>query len=386
MRRQNRNICLLVDNFSGHFVDYKPRNIHLECFKPNLTSYVQPCDAGIIRTTKALYRTAFCLRAMELDDAGGRDIYKIDLHEAMLLMVEAWNKVKPSTIINCWNHTRIQPDTEIDSPSVSITATPAQATPLTAKTLPPMKNAAAWILIREFTVSDEMPLPEAEKKLQDLLGSFYTAGDWDPVLKIVMDAENDTEKALVQLDKLTVPIFGCPIGQLTETHVSQVPTTPTASVDLPQLSEVERDLTMAVNDLRQRKRIIGSPLTLEELLNPVEEQEIGGSIYRFEGGDSEIVAQVNHNMAVRRGEAVEVNGGLEEEAADEDSEPEMELSEVIHLCEQMERISIKYGAIDTSLDLSRGIRKLRIELRRMESARLKQTTLEWWFRGAGPSQ
>ena len=249
-----------------------------------------------------------------------------------------------------------------------------------------MKNAAAWILIREFTVSDEMPLPEAEKKLQDLLGSFYTAGDWDPVLKIVMDAENDTEKALVQLDKLTVPIFGCPIGQLTETHVSQVPTTPTASVDLPQLSEVERDLTMAVNDLRQHKRIIGSPLTLEELLNPVEEQEIGGSIYRFEGGDSEIVVQVNHNMAVRRGEAVEVNGGLEEEAADEDSEPEMELSEVIHLCEQMERIFIKYGAIDTSLDLSRGIRKLRIELRRMESARLKQTTLEWWFRGAGPSQ
>ena len=65
---------------------------------------------------------------------------------------------------------------------------------------------------------------------------------------------------------------------------------------------------------------------------------------------------------------------------DEDSEPEMELSEVIHLCEQMERISIKYGAIDTLLDLSRGIRKLRIELRQMESARLKQTTLEQWFR------
>ena len=85
MRWQNRNICLLVDNFSGHFVDYKPRNIHLECFEPNLTSYVQPCDAGIIRTTKALYRTAFCLRAMELDDAGRRDIFcEVNWHSSTL--------------------------------------------------------------------------------------------------------------------------------------------------------------------------------------------------------------------------------------------------------------------------------------------------------------
>ena len=80
---------------------------------------------------------------------------------------------------------------------------------------------------------------------------------------------------------------------------------------------------------------------------------------------------------------MEVNGRLEEEAVDEDSEPEMELSKVIHLCKQMECISIKYGAIDTSLDLSWGIRKLRIELRQMESAQLKQTTLEQWFRGQG---
>jgi hypothetical protein len=51
-------------------------------------------------------------------------------------------------------------------------------------------------------------------------------------------------------------------------------------------------------------------------------------------------------------------------------EPEMELGEVIRLCEFMEHISIKYGSLETSLDLSRHVRKLRIELRQVETAGL----------------
>jgi len=68
---------------------------------------------------------------------------------------------------------------------------------------------------------------------------------------------------------------------------------------------------------------------------------------------------------------------------DHDSEPEMELSQVIQLCEKMERMSIKYGTLKTSLGISRSVRKLRIELRRMESVRLKQAR---WFRDKGMSQ
>lgn len=98
MRHQNRFICLLLDNFAGHYIDYVPRNIHLEYFEPNLTSHVQPDDAGIIRTLKALYRKAFCLRAIELDEAGEPDIYRIDLLEAMMLVTEAWNNVQAATI------------------------------------------------------------------------------------------------------------------------------------------------------------------------------------------------------------------------------------------------------------------------------------------------
>lgn len=49
------HICLLVNNFSGHYINYKLKNIDLEYLKPNLTFYVQPNDAGIILTALVTY-------------------------------------------------------------------------------------------------------------------------------------------------------------------------------------------------------------------------------------------------------------------------------------------------------------------------------------------
>ncbi|KAG6331558.1 hypothetical protein ID866_7533 [Astraeus odoratus] len=231
--------------------------------------------------------------------------------------------------------------------------------------LPLMRNAISWIIVQEFAMSDEMQLPEAKDHLKGMLGCSYAAVDWDPVIKIVMDAENNTQKALEGLDQLSVPIFGCPIKQLSVMDTSQVPALLTVSMELLQLTEAEKDLLTAVNNLMKYKQIIGTPLTLEEMLNLVEEQDICGSIYRFENGDEEIVAQVNYEMAVRHGKVVEINDETEEEAVDKQ---EMDLSDVIWLCEQMECISIKYGSSETSLDLSWCIRKLKVELRQMESA------------------
>lgn len=90
MRSQNRRVCLLVDNFSGHNITYEPRNVQLEFFALNMTSFVQPLDAGIIRCFKAHYRREFCSRALDLDDLGEANIYKINILEAMLLAKSAW--------------------------------------------------------------------------------------------------------------------------------------------------------------------------------------------------------------------------------------------------------------------------------------------------------
>ncbi|KIK95388.1 hypothetical protein PAXRUDRAFT_48383, partial [Paxillus rubicundulus Ve08.2h10] len=99
-----RKVCLWLDNFLGPTIAYKPTNIHLEMFEPNMTSFVQPLDAGIIHCFKAHYRCAFCLHAIKLDKAGDDDIHKINLLEVMLMAKEAWASVGAETIKNCWKH------------------------------------------------------------------------------------------------------------------------------------------------------------------------------------------------------------------------------------------------------------------------------------------
>ena len=107
-RNRNRKICLLVNNFSGHKISYQPTNIVIEFFTPNLTSFIQPLDAGIIRCFKAHYRKAFCLRAVELDDAGEADIYKVNLLEVLTMAKTAWDAVTADTIAACWRHAAVE--------------------------------------------------------------------------------------------------------------------------------------------------------------------------------------------------------------------------------------------------------------------------------------
>jgi hypothetical protein len=153
MRSQGRHICLLIDNFSSHSITYEPKNIHLEFFEPNLTSFVQPLDAGVIRCFKAHYRCAFCIRALDLDEAGECDIYKINLLEGMMMAREAWNAVEPSTIKNCWDHTD---------------KIPPPATASTASSSGGNLHSPAWDIICEFATTD-MIFPHAEDRLKELL-------------------------------------------------------------------------------------------------------------------------------------------------------------------------------------------------------------------------
>ena len=59
-----------------------------------------------------------------------------------------------------------------------------------------------------------------------------------------------------------------------------------------QLSRLETGLMDCVADLKTCKQIVSTALTLEDLLNPVEEKEIGDSAFSFPGGDVDIVAAV----------------------------------------------------------------------------------------------
>jgi hypothetical protein len=99
---------MLANNFSGHNISYEPRNIQLEFFELNMMLYVQLLDARIIQCFKAHYQCEFCSRALDLNDLGEANIYKINILEAMLLAKSAWAAIMDTTIWNCWDHTQIQ--------------------------------------------------------------------------------------------------------------------------------------------------------------------------------------------------------------------------------------------------------------------------------------
>ena len=116
-----------------------------------------------------------------------------------------------------------------------------------------------------------------------------------------------------------------------------------------QLTLAENSLQKAVDDLKWHKQIIGTPLTLEEMLNPIKEREVGDLEYRFEGGKDEIVDQVNHKTALKRGEIGVINSDDEEE---DEQEEDIGTGKLRSLCEKVECLSLKYGDSETCLDLS----------------------------------
>lgn len=334
MRRANRNVCLTLDNFAGHEIAYQPTNVKIEFFEPNLTPFVQPLDAGVIRCFKAHYRQALCQRALDLDDAGEQEIYKINLAEAMFMANDAWHSITPETIRNCWDHTGIQwapimirvpplPRNESNNPN-SNRATHA--------------TAAAWDILEEFATTD-MTLPQAEDALKNHFGDQYGDKEWRPALNTVMAAEKDAAAALESIKELW-----------------QHPSDPAASASvLPlhapttQCADLEKDLMSSIKELKSRNRIFGNLPTIEELVNPHEERE-NESLQRFDN-DNEIVCQVHYEKALERGEIIDVSSGDEEE---EDAS-QVTTTEALEMCKKLGSFCLDAG-VGSASELSKVLR------------------------------
>ncbi len=87
LRLQNRKIIYFHDNFSAH-INGTPndlKQIRVENFQANITTHVQPLDAGIIRNFKGHYRHLFVERAVDRYDSGitPTSIYELNQLEAM---------------------------------------------------------------------------------------------------------------------------------------------------------------------------------------------------------------------------------------------------------------------------------------------------------------
>ena len=186
----------------------------------------------------------------------------------MLMAKEAWDSVEPTTIKHCWDHTAIQ------------RAPIMLRIPMThnnsAVQTPPRTDPIAWQIIQDFATM-EMTLPGAEDALKRHLWENYHKGEWLPALQAVMDAEEDgtPESALAAIEKIKPTTVPGPSHAMTA-----------------QGQLLESEISDAMIELKRRNRIHGELLSLDELLIPVEEDEIGESPEVFEGGDAEIVAEV----------------------------------------------------------------------------------------------
>ncbi|KAI6101105.1 hypothetical protein EDD16DRAFT_1716677 [Pisolithus croceorrhizus] len=162
---------------------------------------------------------------------------------------------------------------------------------------PAHANPVAWSIICDFAVDKAMTLPTVEKQLQELLNNDYVYKHWQEAFNGIMEAEGDTVQA---------------VG---------------GSAAPPQLIALKESLSNSILILKSCNQIFGPPPTIDEILDPKEEKEVGESQYTFKGGDAEIAAVVWHELALKQGEIVEVESDTE----DEQTPPKLDYPDLIHM-------------------------------------------------------
>jgi hypothetical protein len=113
---QGRQVLLLLDSCPGQIplekfaeMNVVLRNTCIFYLPPNMTSAVQPCDAGIIHTFKAYYKKRFNNLLLDGYENNIDNPKKISILDVFRLAVPSWvEDVSPATIANCFRHCKIR--------------------------------------------------------------------------------------------------------------------------------------------------------------------------------------------------------------------------------------------------------------------------------------
>lgn len=228
-----------------------------------------------------------------------------------------------------------------------------------------LSNADAWEVLKKFAAG-ELTLPQVEEKLRNILGDRYVHIEWKPAYDAVFSAEDDECEALTAITKLAMDALARKSDQVLQPSIATT----------AQLREAETTLLESVNELHRRKRIFGTAPTLEDLLNPIEEQQVGENLYHFDGAnDIEVESQI---VSAVKGESTNEGEESTEEDGDEDEEEDRpSCTEIMKLCAQLEKICMS----DTDLtgeafDLSQLLRKYRGQVFKQDMQSRKQVTLD----------
>lgn len=108
MRKKKRSILLTVDNCPSHPKVNNLTNVMLKFLPPNTTSKTQPLDQGIIQSFKVHYRAQLLewviMKAQTCGPSAlaSSTAASVNALNAVHWINSAWNKVKQTTITNCF--------------------------------------------------------------------------------------------------------------------------------------------------------------------------------------------------------------------------------------------------------------------------------------------
>ena len=120
--RTRRPVLLLLDNAPGHQNEFVRENVRVKFFPPNMTSWRQPMDMGIIAAVKKRYKYLMIKDILAFHDLpedvknqrkrhcetlrrGAAGVYHgkpANVLDAAHYILEAWNTTTATTILNCF--------------------------------------------------------------------------------------------------------------------------------------------------------------------------------------------------------------------------------------------------------------------------------------------
>ena len=111
---EGRKIVLIIDNCPAHPNVDNLKAIQLVFSRPNTTSKIQPMDQGVIRALKAFYSTNVVRRQIKYVDKG-KTTPKINILQAMRMLVKSWDAISINTVKNCFRKAGISQETQVAS-------------------------------------------------------------------------------------------------------------------------------------------------------------------------------------------------------------------------------------------------------------------------------
>ncbi|OQR90439.1 hypothetical protein THRCLA_09341 [Thraustotheca clavata] len=103
MQFAQRSILLLIDNAPSHIIaGLELSNIRLIVFPHTMGTKAQPMHCGITTAFKCRYRMKHLAHAIDRNEEGAPDIYRVTQLQAMQWISEAWREVPKEVIVNCW--------------------------------------------------------------------------------------------------------------------------------------------------------------------------------------------------------------------------------------------------------------------------------------------